>query len=224
MKQRFDLIVFDWDGTLMDSEAKIVRCFEAACGDANVTYPGNNEVRAIIGLGLREAVERLLPGHSDTDITAVTQQYREHFLYHDKTKMEFFPGVLAGLQQLEDHGYMLAVATGKARRGLKHLLDEWDLHDRFVATRCADEAFSKPHPKMLEDVLDMAGVNADRAIMIGDTTFDMEMARNAGVAGLAVTYGVHSRDSLVEHQPLDCLDSFEAVRSWLINKDIAVNG
>ncbi|MBE9515464.1 MAG: HAD-IIIA family hydrolase [Proteobacteria bacterium] len=216
MREKFDLIVFDWDGTLMDSEAKIVRCMEAACSDAGVVFPGNDAARSVIGLGLKEAMEQLLPNESSLAIEKVVQGYRDHFLVHDKTDMEFFPGVLEGLQQLEDHGYMLAVATGKARRGLKHLLDEWNLHDRFVATRCADEAFSKPHPKMLEDILDVTGVTPDRTIMIGDTTFDMEMASNAGIAGLAVSYGVHHKASLIEHEPLDCLDSFEAVRSWLM--------
>ncbi|MDH5633770.1 MAG: HAD-IIIA family hydrolase [Gammaproteobacteria bacterium] len=216
MKDRFDLIVFDWDGTLMDSERKIVRCFEMACRDVNVVYPGDAAVRAIIGLGLREAVDRLLPGEDDAIIDQVTEAYRDHFLVHDKTEMEFFPGVLDGLKQLEGHGYMLAVATGKARRGLKKLLDEWQLHDQFVATRCADEAFSKPHPKMLEDILGQTGVASNRAIMIGDTTFDMEMANNARVAGLAVSYGVHDRDSLLKHDPVDCLDSFEEVRAWLM--------
>lgn len=216
MREKFDLIIFDWDGTLMDSEAKIVRCFEAACEDVGVASPGVEAIRAIIGLGLREAVDKLLPGETNEVADRVTEAYRDHFLVQDKTPMEFFPGVLDGLGQLEAHGYLLAVATGKARRGLKKLLDEWQLHDRFVATRCSDEAYSKPHPKMLEDILNMTGVDASRAIMIGDTTFDMEMARNAGVAGLAVSYGVHSVVELNQHDPIECLDSFEAVRSWLI--------
>ncbi|MDH5648959.1 MAG: HAD-IA family hydrolase [Gammaproteobacteria bacterium] len=215
MRQNYDLIVFDWDGTLMDSEAKIVRCFEQAVADVGLSYPGNAAVRQIIGLGLKEAIERLLPGTSAKERDQVAEQYRQHFLHLDTTTMEFFPKVHEGLQQLESHGYMMAVATGKARRGLDRLLKQWDMANRFVATRCADEAFSKPHPKMLEDLLDQTGVSAERAIMVGDTTFDMEMARNAGTDRLAVCYGVHAREQLMAYDPLACLDSFEEVCQWL---------
>lgn len=215
MRQRFDLVVFDWDGTLMDSEAKIVRSFELACADVGVPFPGRAIARSVIGLGLREAIEKLLPDQPGTVHDGIGDRYRVRFL-DDETEMLFFPGVLEGLRRLEKHGYLLAVATGKSRRGLGRLLDEWSLHAQFVATRCADEAFSKPHPKMLEDILDATGVHARRALMIGDTTYDLEMAKNAGVASLGVTYGVHERDTLMQYDPLDCLETFDAVRSLLM--------
>lgn len=215
MRERYDLIVFDWDGTLMDSETKILRCFEAAFWDAGLERPGDAAVRNIIGLGMREAVSALAPQASAAQHQAVIEAYRDHFLHRDQTAMEFFPGVLDGLKELEARGFMLAVATGKARRGLDRLLNEWQLGQQFVATRCADEAFSKPHPRMLQDLLDMTGVTPERAIMVGDTSFDMEMARNANTDRLAVSYGAHTRDTLLSFEPEACLDSFDEVRSWL---------
>ena len=215
MRERYDLIVFDWDGTLMDSEVKILRCFEAAFRDAGVDSPGDTAVRSIIGLGMREAVATLAPQESEEKQQAVIEAYRDHFLHQDRTAMEFFPGVLEGLKELEARGFMLAVATGKARRGLDRLLREWRLESQFVATRCADEAYSKPHPRMLEDLLQLTGVSAERAIMVGDTSFDMEMARNANTDRLAVSYGAHPRDILLSFEPRACLDSFDEVRSWL---------
>lgn len=219
MKDKYDLIIFDWDGTLMDSEAKIVRCFEQAVYDVGLAYPGADAVRQIIGLGLKEAIDRLMPAISVAEAEQLAERYRQHFLFLDETTMAFFPEVEQGLKQLESFGYMMAVATGKARRGLARLLKENDMEQQFVATRCADEAFSKPHPKMLEDLLGQTGIEAGRAIMIGDTTFDMEMAINAGTDCLAVSYGVHDKQALLQYTPVDCLDSFAEVRDWLMRND-----
>ncbi|GMR20533.1 MAG: HAD-IA family hydrolase [Gammaproteobacteria bacterium] len=215
MKQKYDLIVFDWDGTLMDSEQKIVRCFEAAAEDAGVPHPGTEAISGIIGLGMTEAVEALMPEADAGQREAVIDAYREHFLIHDKTEMPLFPGVKRGLSELKGMGYQLAVATGKARRGLDRVLEQWQMHDHFAATRCADEAGSKPHPGMLRDILEATQVSLERAIMVGDTSFDMEMAQKAGMDGLAVSYGVHGRERLLPYQPLACLDSFEEVCVWL---------
>ena len=214
--KNYELIVFDWDGTLMDSESKILRCISAACADVGVADPGPEASRDIIGLGLKEAMERLLPQCTPAQHAAVVERYREHFLHLDQTDMPFFPGVPEGLERLASHGYLLAVATGKARRGLDRLLRQWDMEQRFVATRCADEAYSKPHPKMLEDILEQTGLAAGQALMVGDTVYDMEMASNARMHSLAVSYGVHERGRLLSLEPRACLDSFTEVCDWLM--------
>jgi len=215
MKERFDLIVFDWDGTLMDSVAKIVNCFRAALDDVGLAPLPEEAIRHIIGLGLSEAVERLLPAADRDTRERVVARYREHFLHLDATHMPLFPGVTEGLQQLSGAGFRLAVATGKARRGLRRVLDGSAIAHLFCATRCADEALSKPHPRMLHDILAATGLPAERALMVGDTTYDLQMAQAAGMASLAVSYGVHARAHLLEHNPLACLDSFIEVCRWL---------
>jgi len=215
MNRQFDLIVFDWDGTLMDSEAKIVRCMQAAAVDVDIPDPGAAAIRDIIGLGLNEAMQVLFPEQAPARRTELVERYRRHFLELDTTGMPLFPGVAQGLAQLTQQGYLLAVATGKARRGLDRVLDDTGLRHLFASSRCADEAFSKPHPQMLEDILDQTGVDAGRALMVGDTVYDMEMARNAKVAGLAVSYGVHARERLLDRGALACLDSFPEVCVWI---------
>jgi len=215
VNKSFDLVVFDWDGTLMDSEAKIVRCLQEAARDVGIADPGPAAIRHIIGLGLAEAMHTLFPGESNERRAQLVERYREHFLRLDNTAMPLFPGVRAGLESLAQQGYLLAVATGKARRGLQRVLDETGLQHLFAASRCADETFSKPHPRMLEEILDCTGVTTGRAIMVGDTVYDMQMARHARVAGLAVSYGVHPRESLIECGALACLDSFSEVCAWL---------
>lgn len=216
MKQRdYELIVFDWDGTLMDSAAKIVRCFEAAVSDVGVPSPGQAAIRNIIGLGLNEAVASLLPQCGSETRSQVVARYRDHFLHLDQTEMPLFPGVREGLASLAQRGYLLALATGKARRGLRRVLEETGLGPLFTASRCADETFSKPHPQMLLDILDETGVMPAAALMVGDTVYDMQMARNARVDGLAVSYGVHEREELLAQGPVACLDSFPEVHSWL---------
>jgi len=215
MKRDYDLVVFDWDGTLMDSEAKIVRCMTAAALDAGIPDPGAQAIRRIIGLGLGEAIETLLPAVDAVHRRLVVERYREHFLHRDRTESALFPGVADGLEALTRAGYRLALATGKGRRGLDRVLEQTGTGHIFCATRCADEAVSKPHPQMLRDILDHTGVAPGRALMVGDTVYDLEMARNAGMSGLAVSYGVHPREHLLEFSPLACLDSFREVQAWL---------
>jgi phosphoglycolate phosphatase len=215
MNRQYDLIVFDWDGTLMDSEAKIVRCMQAAALDVGIPDPGATAIRDIIGLGLSEAMQVLFPEQAPIRRAELVERYRRHFLELDSTGMPLFPGVSQGLTQLMQQGYLLAIATGKARRGLNRVLDDTGMRHLFVSSRCADEAFSKPHPQMLEDILDHTGVDAGRALMVGDTVYDMKMARNANVAGLAVSYGVHARERLLDCGALACLDSFPEVCAWV---------
>lgn len=215
MTRRYELLIFDWDGTLMDSVARIVRCFRSALADAGVADPGEAAIRHIIGLGLAEAVEALLPREDTAARARVVEHYRERFLRLDQTEMPLYPHVREGLERLAQQGHLLAVATGKSRRGLDRVLALTDLAGLFVATRCADEALSKPHPRMLEDLLDHTATAPERALMVGDTVYDLQMARAASVAGLAVSYGVHPRELLAVHEPLACLDSFEQVCRWL---------
>jgi phosphoglycolate phosphatase len=211
----YRLIVFDWDGTLMDSAAKIVRCFEQATADVGIPGPGEAAIREIIGLGLSEALAALLPQADARTQAQVVERYRQHFLHLDRTEMPLFPGVREGLRQLADRDYLLAIATGKARRGLRRVLAETGLEDLFTVSRCADESLSKPHPQMLLDILTLTGVAAEDALPVGDTVYDMQMARDARVDALAVSYGVHERSRLLAHGPLACLDTFDEVRRWL---------
>lgn len=215
MPRSYDLIVFDWDGTLMDSADKIVRCFRNALRDSALPDPGDEPIRQIIGLGLNEAITALLPNNNDEERQRAVDRYRDYFLHLDADQSVLFPGVREGLGGMNGCGYLMAVATGKSRRGLQRVLADTGLAAMFTATRCADEARSKPHPQMLLDILDVTGMDASHALMIGDTVYDMEMARHAGVDALAVTYGVHRRDQLQACRPLDCLDSFGEVRRWL---------
>jgi len=211
----YELIVFDWDGTLMDSAAQIVGCFERAFADLDVQSPGAEAIRQIIGLGLKQAIDVLLPELGEDIRVAVNERYRRYFLALDASELPLFSGVREGLDALHAAGHTLAIATGKSRRGLDRVLSGSGLADLFAATRCADEAFSKPHPRMLEDILDRTGMNPAQAIMIGDTTYDLIMARAAGMSAMAVSYGAHARDQLFVHAPLACCDSFEAVCAWL---------
>lgn len=211
----YDLIIFDWDGTLMDSAEKIICCFRAAIDESGLSYPGDAAIRNIIGLGLQEAVNTVLPDIGRQQMGTLIERYREHFLHLDHTEMPFFDGVPEGLESLQNAGYLLAIATGKARRGLNRILDQADMQHRFIATRCADEAVSKPHPQMIADLLVQTGVSSDKALMVGDTTYDLQMAQRAGAASLAVSYGAHDRDRLLACEPLGCCDSFEEVRLWL---------
>ena len=213
--RQFDLIVFDWDGTLMDSERKIVNCLRAAAQDCDLAPPAPAAARHIIGLGLEEALARLFPTLEAMAKTRLIAAYREHFLVKDSTDTPLFQGVIEGLQTLHEHGYRMAVATGKARRGLERVLTLTGTSHWFCSTRCADEAGSKPHPQMLHDILAATGVGPTRALMIGDTTYDLHMARNAGLAALGVSYGVHERAALAACEPLAIVDSFPEIPAWL---------
>src|SRR4030067_1951018 len=215
MNRQFDLIVFDWDGTLMDPAAKTVRCMQAAAEDVGIPDPGSAAVRDLIGLGLSEAMQVLFPEQAPVRRAELVERYRRHFLELDTTETPLFPGVKQGLTQLTGQGYLLAIATGKARRGLDRVLDDTGMRHLFTSPRAADEAFSKPHPQMLDDLPDETGVDTGRALMVGDTVYDMEMARSAQVAGLAVSYGVHARARLLDCGALACLDSFPEGCAWV---------
>jgi phosphoglycolate phosphatase len=211
----FDLIVFDWDGTLMDSEARIVNCMHDAFAELGIDPPARAAVRDVIGLGLDEAVHRLWPAGSSAGRQEIMSQYRQRFLVSDSTPAPLFEGAAELVQELYDGGRLLGVATGKSRRGLDEALAASGLAKWFHATRCADETFSKPHPAMLEALMDELGVSADRTLMIGDTEFDMELAHNAKVAAVAVGYGAHAAERLIAHGPLACAMSIDELGEWL---------
>jgi len=216
--QRFELLVFDWDGTLMDSEARIVACLQGAIADLELPARDVAALRNIIGLGLAEAIETLFPGSDAATRQAVVERYRHHFLVADPTPSALFEGAAEVLHGLAAQGYLLAVATGKGRRGLDKVLAETGLGPLFHATRCADETFSKPHPQMLLELMEHLGADPQATLMIGDTEYDMEMARNARTHALAVSYGVHHPERLLRHQPLGCLDRIGDLPVWLNTK------
>jgi phosphoglycolate phosphatase len=213
--KKFDLIVFDWDGTLMDSEARIRACMQAAAADLALPVPATEAIREIIGLGLYEAVVSLYPDIDESSANRVVERYRHHYLVENATPSPLFHGSAETIRALESMGFLLAVATGKGRRGLDSVLESTGLGPCFHTTRSADDAFSKPHPDMLLQILDQLGVDADRALMVGDTAFDLQMAANARVASLAVTYGVHSRERLQRCNPLGYIDDIREIRDWL---------
>ena len=211
----FSLIVFDWDGTLMDSQARIVDCLQAAFVEVGQPMPSREAAADIIGLGLDDAMARLWPAADAPQRQLVADHYRRHFLGGNTTPSALFPGALETLERLHAAGYLLAVATGKSRRGLDLALAETGLAGHFQATRCADESFSKPHPQMLLEIMDELGVAPARTLMIGDTEYDLQMAANAGAAALAVCYGVHAPERLRALRPLACLNSLAAIPDWL---------
>lgn len=215
MPKRFELLVFDWDGTLMDSAAAISASLQAACGDLALPVPSDNQARFVIGLGLDDAMAHILPGIDSTIFPKVVDRYRHHFLLRD-SGTTLFPGAFETIQELHAGGFMLAVATGKSRRGLDRALSATGLMPYFHATRCADEGFSKPHPGMLHELIDDLGADSDKTLMIGDTTHDMAMAQNAHVARLGAAYGAHPRDELLPFDPVACVDQFSELRAWLM--------
>jgi phosphoglycolate phosphatase len=214
MPRRFDLVVFDWDGTLMDSAAAIALSLQAACEDLGLPVPSERDAKYVIGLGLADAMAHILPGLSAHEYPRVVDRYRHHFLAHD-ARTGLFPGALDMVRQLHEAGHLLAVATGKSRRGLDRALESTALGAYFHTTRCADEGYSKPDPRMLQCVLDSLEVAPERALMIGDTTHDMQMARAAGVARIAVSHGAHEECALLEYAPLACVSGCAELHEWL---------
>jgi phosphoglycolate phosphatase len=212
-----ELVVFDWDGTLMDSEARIVSSMQAAFTDLGRASPPTAAVREVIGLGLTEAVRRL-PGIADDEpIEALMDRYRHHYLSANATPTPLFGGARSMLERLAARGRLLAVATGKSRRGLDQALEQSGLEGHFHATRCAEETFSKPNPAMLFELMEELGVDAGNTLMVGDTEFDLLMARNAGVRALAVTYGAHPAERLIAHEPSATAHSLEDVARLLLD-------
>ncbi len=207
------LYVFDWDGTLVDSTARIVSCLELAAKHCDLPILAPETYQNIIGLGLIEACQVLYPSLDQRGIEQLRVAYSEAFVAADTEPCRFFPGVEGVLQSLMSQGHQLAVATGKSRRGLDRALSALNIGDWFVATRCADETRSKPHPLMLEELLQQTGFQASEALMLGDTEYDLEMAQLAGMASIGVTCGAHSEERLRKWASVAILPSVAALES-----------
>lgn len=214
-KKVYQCVVFDWDGTLMDSVQKIAECCQSAAADVGLPVPTIAAAKNIIGLGLRDAMLMLFGDISEAVITQMVERYRHHFLHANQTPQPLFTNVRTGLQQLDSTGVAVCVATGKARAGLDRVLELEQLRASFMYTRCADEARSKPHPQMLLDILDHLALPAEKVLMIGDSTYDMEMAVNAGVDVVGVEYGVHSKERLLASGALHTMADFSQLLAWL---------
>lgn len=210
---KYRLIVFDWDGTLIDSPGTIVECIQDASRDMGLEVPDSERASHVIGLGLHDSLRLAVPGLPAERYGEFVALYRRHFLAREDS-MRLFPGVRELLQDLS-RSHLLAIATGKSRRGLDRALQASGLQAYFSASRCADETSPKPHPAMLLEIMGETAIAADRALMIGDTSHDLDMARAAGVAALAVSYGAHREPGLRACSPLGCFSDVAALAQWL---------
>lgn len=214
--RQFDLIVFDWDGTLFDSTMLIVQCIQAACRDIDVAVPSDEAAAYVIGLGLHDALLHAVPGLPPARYPELGARYRHHYVARQH-ELVLFPGTLAMLQALKDRQHWLAVATGKHRSGLDVALAHSQLGGLFDATRTADETASKPHPLMLQQLMAHFGVQPERTLMIGDTTHDLMLATNAGTPRVAVSYGAHGPEAFDVHTPLHVAHSTADLHAWLLD-------
>ncbi len=199
----------------MDSQAQIVNCMKSAIAELGLEPREDKQISDIIGLGLEEAILSLYPGINSGLLGKMVQTYREHYLFKDKTPSPLFDGTRKVLDSLYQAGYELAIATGKSRRGLDKGLHETGLHKYFPVTRCADETRSKPHPQMLEEILVDYNTDASKALMIGDSEYDMQLATNAKIDALAVSYGVHNLIRLLKQDPVGFIDDIKQFPDWL---------
>ena len=213
-RKQFYLIVFDWDGTLMDSTSTIVKCIQAAARDLGLPVPHDDDASHVIGLGLHEAMQAVMPNIDPSLYPRMVERYRFHFLSKDH-ELVLFDGVREMLNELSQDAYFLAVATGKSRVGLNRAMNAVGLLSLFDATRCADETFSKPHPAMLQELTRELGQDMKRTLMIGDTTHDLLMANNAGAAAVAVQYGAHPHDQLLACNPVYSAATVGELHRWL---------
>jgi phosphoglycolate phosphatase len=211
---RYSLIVFDWDGTLIDSASAIVECIQQAARDLGLDVPDRERASHVIGLGLRDSLRYAVPGLPPERTQEFVASYRREFLARED-RMQLFPGVLEMLDALRARGHALAVATGKSRQGLERALDASGLRAVFNASRCGDESEPKPHPAMLRELMQALDAAPAQALMVGDTSHDLRMAAAAGVDALAVCYGAHAADDLRALRPRACLGSVAELRQWL---------
>jgi phosphoglycolate phosphatase len=214
-QRRFDLIVFDWDGTLFDSTALIARCIQAAAVDLGLPVPSDEAASHVIGLGLTEALQHAVPSLPAARYPELGQRYRHHY-FERQHELVLFPGTLEMLHALKARNHWLAVATGKSRRGLDEALQTVQLHGLFDATRTADETAGKPHPRMLHELMAAIGTAPERTLMVGDTTHDLQLARNAGTASVGVSFGAHAPDAFADLGPLHVAHSTADLADWLM--------
>lgn len=212
--RRFDLIAFDWDGTLFDSTALITRCIQLAVQDVGGTVPSDKDASYVIGMGLMQALAHAAPDVPADKYPLLGSRYKHHYSVH-QNDITLFAGVLEMLDRLKARQHLLTVATGKSRGGLNEALRDVNLQGIFDGSRTADETAGKPHPLMLQELMMEFGVEADRVLMIGDTTHDLQMAVNAGCASVAVSYGAHEPDSFEALGPLAIAHSVAELDAWL---------
>ncbi len=201
----------------MDSTLKIANCLRAAATDVGLKPPSVAVAKNIIGLGLHECMQILFPRASGAQHRELIERYKYHFVTEDKTVQALFDGVTEGLAALESAGALLAVATGKSRVGLERAFATVDIGHHFVTTRCADETRTKPHPQMVHEILDFTAIDATKAIMVGDTSYDIDMAANAGISGLGVSYGAHTERTLKSSGAISVHDRVEDMFTWLLD-------
>ena len=213
--RRFDLVVFDWDGTLYDSTALIARCIQSACAELGLPVPSDEAASHVIGLGLTEALQYVAPDLPPQRYPELGQRYRQHYIRR-QDELVLFPGTLDMLHALKARNHWLAVATGKSRRGLDDALHAVELKGLFDGTRTADETAGKPHPLMLQQLMREFGVEPERTLMIGDTTHDLQLARNAGTASVGVSFGAHEPQAFEALGPLFVANSTAELQSWLL--------
>jgi phosphoglycolate phosphatase len=212
----FDLIAFDWDGTLFDSTQIIVRSIQLAVADVGGTVPSNEAASYVIGLGLMQALAHAAPDVPEARYPELGQRYRHHYALH-QNDITLFEGVLQLLLDLKERGHLLAVATGKSRRGLDEALQAVELKGCFDSSRTADETAGKPHPRMLHELMSEFGVKPERTLMIGDTTHDLQMALNAGCASVGVSYGAHEPSAFEPLKPRVVAHSVQELQRWLLD-------
>lgn len=209
------ILVFDWDGTLVDSERHIVSCIAESAKVCDLPELSYDRMKSIIGLGMKEALHDLYPEITSAQIDLLRQHYSKRFHQNEGAELSLFPGVLDALESLRGAGYRLAVATGKSRRGLDMAKEQSGLGEYFEVERCADETQSKPHPQMLHELAEHFGVCESSMLMVGDTSFDLEMAARAGSASVGVSYGVHQVEELLKHNPKRIVDDIQELIGWL---------
>jgi phosphoglycolate phosphatase len=212
---KYKLVIFDWDGTLMDSAAKIINCMQLAAKACDVPIPSADEVGHIIGISLKPAIKQLFNIDDDSLAERIVSAYKEAFVDLDATPSPLFDGVESMLDSLKQQGCVLAVATGKARRGLDRAWAQTDTGHFFSASRCADDAQSKPSPDMLLQLLDELNIAASDAVMVGDTTYDMQMAQSIGMDRVGVSYGVHAQVHLERFSPKSIVHSIDELAAFL---------
>lgn len=217
------LIIFDWDGTLMDSTGRIVDCMQRAAADLQLPPLSSEAAQGIIGLGLPQAIRTLFPGLGEADVARMRDAYAQHFIAAEAEPNCLFPGIERMLDQLANDNVLLAVATGKSRKGLERVWGNTGYARWFCASRCADETESKPHPAMVHELLQELAVPAEESVVVGDTSFDLEMARRGDVRGIGVTWGAHAPDRLLSQSPHALVDHVHELMSLLsdANKEIA---
>jgi phosphoglycolate phosphatase len=214
--RQFDLIVFDWDGTLFDSTALITRCIQSACADVGAPVPSDRDASYVIGMGLIEALQHAAPDLPRERYKDLGDRYRHHY-FASQHDLVLFDGALAMLQALKARNHWLGVATGKSRRGLDEALRTSQLKGMFDATRTADETASKPDPQMLLELMREFGADPQRTLMVGDTTHDLQLAANAGTAAIGVGYGAHAHENFAGFDTCHVAHSVAELHAWLVN-------